>query len=89
MKNNWKIDQAHSELRFEIDYLMISKISGYLTSFEATFQTDENGFKNMDMVRFSAEVNSLNTNSSLRDEHIKSKEFFDMALYGDIKFSGT
>lgn len=89
MKYIWKIDHVHSELRFEIDYLMISKISGYITSFEACFQTDEQGFKNMDQIRFSAETNALTTNSELRDQHLRSKEFFDVMQYGSITFSGT
>lgn len=89
MKTNWKIDSLHSELRFEVGYLMISKISGYLTSYEASFQTDENGFKNIQQVSFTADSDSLNTNSPERDGHLKSKDFFDAGQYNHITFSGT
>jgi polyisoprenoid-binding protein YceI len=89
MKNIWKIDQVHSELRFEIDYLMIAKLSGYLTAFDAGFQTGEDGFKHMEQIRFSAQAGSINTNNGLRDQHLLSKDFFDAARYPDITFVGT
>lgn len=89
MKNLWMIDHNHSELRFEIDYLAISKISGFITNFHGSFETDDSGFKNITQVRLSAEVGSLNTNSLLRDEHLKSEEYFDVANYGQILFEGA
>jgi polyisoprenoid-binding protein YceI len=89
MKNLWMIDHDHSELRFEIDYLMISKVSGSIANFDGSFETDESGFKNITQVRLSAEVDSLNTNSLLRDEHLKSDQYFDIANYSQILFEGV
>jgi len=89
MKTNWKIDHEHSELRFETDYLVISKISGYLTSFDVNFQTDDNGFKSIGQIKLTADINSLNTHSPMRDAHLKNEHYFDAARYGDILFSST
>ncbi|NOW96061.1 YceI family protein [Mucilaginibacter sp. SG564] len=89
MKSNWKIDREHSELRFETDYLVISKISGFITSFDASFQTDETGFKNITQVRLVADVNSLNTHNPMRDAHLKNDQYFDASRYSDILFTST
>lgn len=89
MKNIWKIDLDHSELRFEIAYLMISKVAGYIGRFEASFETDENGFKQMTDIRLSAELDSLNTNSTLRDDMLKSEQYFNAANYSHISFTGA
>jgi polyisoprenoid-binding protein YceI len=89
MKNLWMIDHDHSELRFEIDYLAISKISGFITNFDGSFETDESGFRNITKVRLSAQVNSLHTNSLIRDEHLKSEQYFDVANYSQILFEGA
>ena len=40
-------------------------------------------------VRFSAEINSIDTNQEQRDEHLKGADFFDAAQFPQLTFEST
>lgn len=87
--SRWEIDLLHSELIFTIQHLMISSLSGQLNSFKVNVQTDGNDFGQVTDLQVTADVNSITTNHEPRDEHLKSKDFFDAELYPHIKFEGV
>jgi polyisoprenoid-binding protein YceI len=82
------IDAAHSEASFKIKHLMISTVSGQFNEFEGEATTTGEGFEGA-TVRFSADVNSINTKNEQRDGHLKSADFFDAAQYPKISFEST
>lgn len=84
----WSIDPMHSEVQFKVKHLVISTVSGFFKSFEGTVETDSDDFENAD-ISFSIDINSIDTNQTPRDEHLKSAEFFDAATYPHIKFKST
>ena len=84
----WVIDPMHSEVQFKVKHLVISTVSGFFKSFEGELITDGDDFENAE-VNFSLDINSIDTNQSQRDEHLKSAEFFDAEKYPKISFKST
>jgi polyisoprenoid-binding protein YceI len=84
----WSIDPLHSEVQFKVKHLVISTVSGFFKSFEGTVETDNEDFEHS-KINFSIDINSVDTNQTQRDEHLKSAEFFDAAKYPHITFSST
>lgn len=84
----WSIDPMHSEVQFKVKHLVISTVSGFFKSFEGTVETENDDFENAE-ISFSIDINSIDTNQTPRDEHLKSAEFFDAATYPHIKFKST
>jgi len=82
------IDAAHSEVSFKIKHLMISTVTGQFNEFEGEATTVGDSFEGA-TVRFSADVNSINTKNEQRDGHLKSGDFFDAAQYPKISFEST
>src|ERR1700749_313551 len=84
----WSIDPMHSEVQFKVKHLVISTVSGFFKSFEGTVETENDDFSDA-KIEFSIDINSVDTNQSQRDEHLKSPEFFDAAKYPHITFKST
>ncbi|GAB2534305.1 YceI family protein [Spirosoma aerophilum] len=78
----------HSEVQFKIKHLVISTVTGTFRSFEGGATTEHDDFNNAE-VHFALEVDSLDTNQEMRDNHLKSSEFFEAETYPRISFKST
>lgn len=74
------IDYTHSEIGFKVKHLMISTVRGNFGTFGG--EINENG-----ELTFSLEVDSINTNNSDRDNHLRGTDFFDVEKYPRITFT--
>ena len=83
----WTIDPTHSEVAFKVKHLVISTVTGYFRKFEGAVESASEDF-NGASVTFSLDVNSIDTNQSDRDQHLKSADFFDTASFPSIAFAG-
>jgi polyisoprenoid-binding protein YceI len=83
----WIIDPTHSEVAFKVKHLVISTVTGYFRKFEGAAESASEDF-NGASVTFSLDVNSIDTNQSDRDQHLKSADFFDTASFPSIAFAG-
>ncbi|HRO42198.1 MAG TPA: YceI family protein [Flavipsychrobacter sp.] len=83
----WQIDSTHSEVQFKVKHMMISTVTGYLSSFNATVVTNGDDFTTA-KVEFTADLSSISTNNEQRDTHLKSADFFDAENHPQIKFVG-
>jgi len=84
----WVLDPMHSEVQFKVKHLVISTVSGFFKSFEGELDTENDDFTDA-KISFSLDINSIDTNQSQRDEHLKSAEFFDAEKYPKISFKST
>ncbi|HZW77927.1 MAG TPA: YceI family protein [Flavobacteriaceae bacterium] len=82
---HWKVDKSHSEIAFKVRHMMISTVSGNFTDFDASVQTDNDKFINADF-QFSAKIESINTNNTDRDNHLRSGDFFDAENHPEMTF---
>ncbi len=85
-KAKWVLDPSHSELTFRVKHLMISNVKGEFNSFSA--QIDKEDFS-QGQVEVSVDTASINTNSSDRDTHLKSGDFFDVEKFPLMSFKST
>ena len=83
----WIIDPTHSEVAFKVKHLVISTVTGYFRKFEGAAESASEDFNGVS-VTFSLDVNSIDTNQSDRDQHLKSADFFDTASFPSITFAG-
>ena len=72
----WSIDPMHSEVQFKVKHLVISTVSGFFKSFEGTVESENEDFQDA-KINFSIDINSIDTNQTMRDEHLKGPEFFE------------
>jgi polyisoprenoid-binding protein YceI len=68
---------------------MITTITGYFGKFTLDLETTSNDFNTANNIAFKAEINSINTNDTQRDEHLKSADFFNGEVYRYLVFTGV
>lgn len=83
----WIIDPTHSEVSFKVKHLVISTVTGYFKKFEGAAEVTSEDFDGA-TVGFSADIDSIDTNQSDRDNHLKSADFFDAANHPKLSFEG-
>jgi polyisoprenoid-binding protein YceI len=83
----WTLDKIHSAVAFTVRHLMVSKVRGRFTGFDAEIVTAENPLES----RFTATVDltSIDTDNPDRDTHIRSADFFEVEKYPTMTFQST
>lgn len=87
-KTKWNLDPAHSEVGFKVKHMMITNVSGSFEKFDAQVETEDRDFATA-KIQFTADINSITTGNTDRDNHLKSGDFFDAATYPQLKFVAT
>jgi polyisoprenoid-binding protein YceI len=82
------IDKLHSEIEFKVKHLMISTVTGRFTDFDAEIVSENDDFTDA-QISFEANVDSITTSITDRDNHLKSADFFDVENYPKISFKST
>lgn len=85
-QTTWKSDPAHSRLGFMITHLGISEISGAFGKFEVTITSAKADFSDA-VFQLTTDVASINTGVEMRDNHLRSPDFFDAASHAGMTFT--
>jgi polyisoprenoid-binding protein YceI len=82
---SWTIDPAHSVVSFAVRHLM-SRVRGTFSDVSGTIVTtaDPAGSAAAAVIAMS----SVCTGNQMRDEHLRSPDFFDAQRYPEMRFSG-
>ena len=86
VKTKWNIDTTHSEISFKVKHMMISTVTGYFEKIDASVEAENENFINAEF-DFTAQINSINTKNSDRDNHLKSDDFFNAEAYPEMTFN--
>ena len=84
----WKIDKAHSSVKFTVTHLMLSDVEGGFKDFDATISGTKADFSDAKF-KFTANIASIDTDNEKRDNHLKSPDFFEADKYPTLSFEST
>lgn len=84
----WALDKAHAKLGFAITHMKISEVEGSFKSFDVKVNASKPDFTDA-VIELTADVNTVNTDNDMRDNHIKGAEYFDAAKYPTLSFKST
>ena len=88
VKTKWAIDPTHTEVQFKVKHLVISTVTGFFKKFSGSVQSESDDFDGA-QVNFTLDVNSIDTNQTDRDGHLKSPDFFSAEQHPTIDFTGS
>jgi polyisoprenoid-binding protein YceI len=81
----WTIDPAHTEVGFAVRHLMLSTVRGRFGAVTGTVTVDEEN-PNSAKLDVTIDVASVDTRQEMRDNHLRSADFFDVANYPTMRF---
>ena len=87
-QTTWNVDPMHSKLTFSITHLGISDVDGLFNKFSASAITNKADFSDA-VFELSTEVASINTQVEMRDNHLRSADFFEVEKYPSMTFKST
>lgn len=79
----FKVDGVHSSVIFKVKHLNASNFYGRFNKVEGTFDLAGN------VLEATVDAASVDTNSTGRDSHVKSPDFFSVKEFPTITFKGT
>lgn len=87
-QDQWKIDPAHSSLNFNIEHSGISIVNGKFIDYTADLTIDGEEIESAN-IKFTIDVASVNTNIEMRDNHLRSADFFEVEKYPTMTFESS
>lgn len=81
----WAVDSTHAEIGFAVRHLMISTVRGRFGKVTGTVTVDEENPKNS-KVDVTVDVTSIDTRQEMRDNHLRSADFFDAENHPTMHF---
>ena len=83
----WDLDPVHSTIGFVARHLMVSKVRGQFTSFEAQIVTAPDPLDST--ATATIDLSSVNTGNEMRDNDLRSTNFFDVETHPMMTFVST
>jgi polyisoprenoid-binding protein YceI len=82
------VDSEHTSIVFGVGHAKMSLVYGFFKKAQGAYLIDWNNPANC-RFRFVVDVNSIDTNHRVRDDHLKGPDFFDAAAYPQMRFEST
>jgi polyisoprenoid-binding protein YceI len=87
-QTKWNSDPMHSKLTFSVTHMGISDVDGLFNKFQATATAAKADFSDA-VFELSVEVPSIYTQVEMRDNHLRSADFFEVEKYPAMTFKST
>jgi polyisoprenoid-binding protein YceI len=85
---SYRIDPAHASIHWKVQHLGFSTMVGRFNRFSGTFTYDSESTDVTPAVAIEIEMDSLDSNHSLRDKHLRA-DFFETGKYPTATFKST
>ena len=85
---SWNLDKSHTSLSFSVEHMVVSETEGTFKNFNVDVQSSKPDFTDA-QISFEAEVGSINTENEMRDNHLKSDDFFNAEKFPKISFKSS
>ncbi len=86
--SKWSVDKSHSNVKFTVSHMLVSDVDGSFKMFSGSMEHTKADYSDA-KIDFTIDVNSINTDNDMRDNHLKGDDFFNAAQYPQIKFVST
>lgn len=83
--STWKIDPAHSSVNFEISHMAVSHVHGSLTNVNGIVELNDKDITKSS-VEATIDTTTVSTGVVMRDNTLKSDNFFNVQKYPQITF---
>ncbi|MCX6122383.1 MAG: YceI family protein [Ignavibacteriales bacterium] len=87
-QSDWKLDKVHSSVTFTVRHMVISEVTGSFKDFTIALKSAKDDFSDAE-VQSTIKVGSLSTDNTMRDNHLKSDDFFNAEKFPEINFKST
>ena len=84
----WTLDNSHSRLGFVLNHMGIAELQGDFRTVSATITSKGADFNDA-VIELTAASASVNTGFQMRDDHLKTADFFDAEKFPEITFKST
>jgi polyisoprenoid-binding protein YceI len=88
LASTWNIDPNHTTMQFKVRHMMISNVKGVFDKFSGTLNLDDKDITKS-KVDVTIETASVNTNVKMRDDDLRSANFFEVATFPAMTFTST
>ncbi len=83
----WTIDPANSSITITARHMGLASVNGFINEFSGTIEIAEPAERST--VRARIQAGSIDTGNTMRDDHMRSPDFLDVATYPLIEYAGT
>lgn len=84
--DTYKLDPAHSTIRFTITHMIISEVDGRFNDVAGEVTLDNGAVTS---AKATIQAKSIDTGIAKRDEHLRNADFFDVEKFPTITFEST
>ncbi|MCA5005293.1 YceI family protein [Sphingobacterium bovistauri] len=85
----WSVDPAHTNARFEVKHLGIAFVDGQFKKLDGNLESSTATDFNNAKINFNIDINSIDTRVEMRDNHLKSDDFFSAAKFPTMKLENA
>jgi len=87
-QTTWQNDPYHSVLGFSVDHLGIAEVPGHFSDYKVKVTSSREDFSDA-VVELEVNTASIDTRVEMRDDHLKSPDFFNVAEYPAMTFKSN
>jgi polyisoprenoid-binding protein YceI len=85
---SYNFDKAHSFIGFKVKHMGLIEVPGYFRDFTGTVNFDA-ADPSKSTVQFTAKMTSVDTGVAGRDNHLRTKDFFEVETHPEMTFKST
>lgn len=87
-QNTWVEDPAHSKLGFTVTHLGIADVPGHFGEYDVIINASKENFSDA-QIELTVQTASIDTRVEMRNNHLKSPDFFNVEQYPTMTFKST
>nr|WP_121270012.1 YceI family protein [Pedobacter schmidteae] len=87
-QTRWTVDPMHSFVNFSVKHMGISFVDGSFKKFDGSVDAAKADLTDA-KIDFTVDVNSITTGVEMRDNHLKTDDFFNAEKYPKMTFEST
>lgn len=88
LPTHWQLDNSHTRVGFSVEHMGFSTVMGHFSDVDGSITYDMKN-PNKAQVNFVIDTDSIDTAWEARDEHLKTKAFFNVEQYPTMTFKST